>query len=428
MRICMFTNTYLPHVGGVARSVSILTRDLQKLGHRVLVIAPEFQDNNHRDADDHVIRLPAIQNFNGSDFSVSVPMPFILKEAVSEFQPDIIHSHHPFLLGDSALRAARNYQLPMVFTHHTLYEQYTHYVPFDSDVMKRFVIKLTTQYANMCNRIIAPSQSIAELIISRGVRRPIEPIPTGVDTAFFKEGNGQGFRETLGIPRDAFVIGHLGRLAPEKNLSYLAQAVAGCLTQHPQAFFLVVGDGPSKKEMQQIFDTENVGSRAIFAGKKAGNDLRNAYKAMDLFVFSSKSETQGMVLAEAMASGLPVVALDASGAREVVKDGKNGRLLPGDANIETFTTAVSDIMTEPQTMNTYADNASRTAEDFARDICAERVVNLYKSAMAHYHTDEDKEPIDIISWERFLGRINTEWDLISQKTRAIVDAVVPDKP
>lgn len=427
MRICMFTNTYLPHVGGVARSVSILARDLEKMGHRLLIIAPEFAEPGSRESDEQVVRLPAIQNFNGSDFSVSVPIPFMLREAVNEFQPDIVHSHHPFLLGDSALRTARSFQMPIVFTHHTLYEQYTHYVPFDSEVMKRFVVQLSTKYANMCDRIIAPSQSIADLIISRGVKRPVTEIPTGVDIEFFKKGDGRSFRQSAGIPADAFVIGHVGRLAPEKNLSYLARAASRCLTANKNARFLVVGDGRSRKTMQDIFETDKVQSRVIFTGNKAGEELRDAYRAMNLFVFSSKSETQGMVLAEAMAAGLPVVALDASGVREVLKDGKNGRLLPGNASVQDFAATTESIMQDAATLQAYAQNAQKTAEHFSRTICAQKMVDLYKNAMRHYATDMDKEPIDIISWEHFLGRLNTEWDLLAQKTRAIVDAVVPDK-
>ena len=111
MKICMFTNTYLPHVGGVARSVSFFTEDLRRLGHDVLVVAPEYDDEGGRFEDDEdVLRLPAIQNFNGSDFSVRLPVPFLIDEKVREFEPDIIHSHHPYLLGDAALRMARKYR------------------------------------------------------------------------------------------------------------------------------------------------------------------------------------------------------------------------------------------------------------------------------------------------------------------------------
>ncbi|MCF8096179.1 MAG: glycosyltransferase, partial [Desulfobacteraceae bacterium] len=180
MNICMFTNTYLPHVGGVARSVSMFEEDLKKLGHRVLIVAPTYPDKSEgKPESSQVLRVPAIQNFNGSDFSFRIPIPFIIDEKIDEFAPDIIHTHHPFLLGDAAVRAAYRRQLPLVFTHHTLYDQYTHYVSSQSPKMKKFVIKMTTAYANMCTHVVAPSKSIADLIAQRGVTTPVTTIPTG---------------------------------------------------------------------------------------------------------------------------------------------------------------------------------------------------------------------------------------------------------
>ena len=227
MNIMMMTNTFTPHVGGVARSVETFTAAYRRQGHRVLVVAPEFEKMAEDEI--NVVRIPAIQHFNGSDFSVVLPIHGLLASAVEDFRPDIIHSHHPFLLGGTALRMARRYDLPLIFTHHTMYEQYTHYVPGDSQAMKQFVIQLSTSYANLCDLVFAPSQSVAEVLRGRGVRTPIEVVATGVDINAFTQGSGPGFRAAMALPADAFVIGHLGRLAPEKNLEFLATAVAAYL-------------------------------------------------------------------------------------------------------------------------------------------------------------------------------------------------------
>jgi glycosyltransferase involved in cell wall biosynthesis len=164
----MFTNTYLPHVGGVARSVSTFEEAFCRRGHEVRVVAPQFE--GAEDTSGRVLRTPAIQNFNGSDFSFRIPMPGLLADFVDAFRPDILHSHHPFLLGDSALRLAWSRKLPLVFTHHTMYEQYTHYVPIDSEAIKRFAIQMATEYCNLCTHVVAPSQSVARLLGERGVR------------------------------------------------------------------------------------------------------------------------------------------------------------------------------------------------------------------------------------------------------------------
>lgn len=250
MKIAMFTNTYLPHVGGVARSVNTYEMVFRRRGHDVRIIAPEFED---AEPSPYVLRTPAIQKFNGSEFSVRLPQPGQIAEFLDEFQPDVLHSHHPFLLGDAALRAAWTRRLPLAFTHHTLYEQYTRYVPLDSDAMKRVAIQMATEYCNLCDCVIAPSESVAKLLSERGVTTPIESIPTGIDLDAFGAGDGAAFRRRFGVEKKAFVLGHVGRLAGEKNLAFLARAVARFLASRPTAKFVVVGAGSLRERSHRSF-------------------------------------------------------------------------------------------------------------------------------------------------------------------------------
>ncbi len=421
MKICMFTNTYLPHVGGVARSVSSFTEDLRKLGHQVLVIAPVFKGSGRGGMDKGgVLRVPALQNFNGSDFSVRLPLPYLIDDRVKAFQPDIIHSHHPFLLGDAALRTARAYRLPLVFTHHTLYEQYTHYVPFDSPTMKRFVINLVTEYANLCDAVIAPSRSVADLLGKRGVIRPIYEVPTGIDTEFFAAGDGSRFRKRLGIAEDMLVVGHLGRLAREKNLPYLAEAVSIFLKNHPNACFLVTGKGDAEADIRRIFTAAGQENRLFKVDILTGTDLADCYGAMDLFVFASKSETQGLVLAEAMAAATPVVALNASGVREVVVDGKNGFLLRDDASVASLAEAIAGFAAmDKEGQRTMARAALARAADFSRERCVRRLVDLYDRCRAEHPraaAGEERGGLEAV-----LNRLETEWDLLAEKLEAVAE-------
>jgi glycosyltransferase involved in cell wall biosynthesis len=430
MNICMFTNTYLPHVGGVANSVSRFTKDLCLMGHDVLVIAPTYpriealpQDENN------VLRVPAIQNFNGSDFSVRIPLPFIIDEKIDEFVPDVIHSHHPYLLGDAAIRAARRRNLPIVFTHHTLYERYTHYVSEDSEVMERFAANLSTEYANLCSHVIAPSESIARLIQRRGVATPVTVVPTGVDIEFFGSGRRNEGRRAHAIPDNAEVVGHVGRLAPEKNIPFLAEAVARYIKNAPNTYFMVVGDGPSKKIISRIFEAAETTKRLILAGKKSGQDLADAYAAMDIFVFASKTETQGMVLTEAMAAGTPVIAIDAAGAREVVDDGKNGRLLPEDASIHSFADAIENFFRHHDTTKQWKKEALDTAKRFDRELCAESLLNIYQALIKKGHVPEaDRLEQQLAPWNNLLNAIKAEWDLMAQKAKAVVVTVKEEDP
>ncbi len=198
MNILMFTNTFTPHVGGVARSVQGFTRAFRRRGHRVVVVAPQFEGMPATEAD--VVRLPAIRHFSGSDFSVPVPLPGRVSRALRELGPQVIHSHHPFLLGETALRVAAFRGLPVVFTHHTLYERYTHYLSGESPRLQRFAAELATGYGNLCDAVIAPSRSVADLLAERGVRVPVEVIPTGVDLGVFSPGEGGALRRRLGMP------------------------------------------------------------------------------------------------------------------------------------------------------------------------------------------------------------------------------------
>jgi glycosyltransferase involved in cell wall biosynthesis len=422
MNICMMTNTYLPHVGGVARSVSTFAEEYRRRRHRVLVVAPEFEGKRLPPrAAALVERVPAIQKFNGSDFSVKLPIVGGLTPRLDAFAADIIHAHHPFLLGDTALRIAATKNAPVIFTHHTRYEDYTHYVPFDSPTLKEVAINLSTHFANLCDAVIAPSESIARLIRRRGVEVPIPVVPTGIDVAAFAAGDGSRFRKKFKLPQDAFVVGHVGRLAPEKNLEYLAEAVAIFLKRVPTARFLVVGGGPSEETLKEVFARHHVGDRLIMAGKQTGRALADAYKAMDVFAFASFSETQGMVLTEAMAAGRPVVALNASGVREVMRDRKNGFMLEKSASPRRFADQLSKLEREPSRLQEYGAEASRTAELFSRERCADLALEFYGEVRRM--TRRDRLMIERSPWGTLLERINVEWNLLAEKAQAVVDAM-----
>ncbi len=419
MKIAMFTNTYLPHVGGVARSVKTLEDECRKLGHEVKIVAPEFAN---AEESPHVLRVPAIQNFNGSDFAVRLPAPAKIRDFMDAFQPDVIHSHHPFLLGDTALRQAWRMEIPVVFTHHTLYERYTHYVPLDSPTLKQMAIQLVTEYCNLCSEVIAPSRSIRDLLVERGVRAPIVSIPTGVDTEFFASGDRLRFRRSAGIPEEAFVVGHVGRLAPEKNLRFLAEAVGLHLKADPEAAFLIVGEGEEGVGMLDVLAGQGVESRVHRAGQLTAGALADAYAAMDVFAFSSQSETQGMVLAEAMAAGKPVVALDGPGVREIVVDGANGFLLAAGATPVEFAGALAVLARDPAGRRRCAAAAKSSAADFDHRQCAREVTETYARLIREkpVRSEEERMP-----WDPFLSSLEIEWDLFAAKMSAAASAILP---
>ncbi len=418
MKICMLTNTYLPHVGGVARSVSTFADEYRKLNHQVLVVAPDFEGPplpKHHAA--IVERVPAIQKFNGSDFSVSLPLAGGLSDRLDGFQADIVHAHHPFLLGDTALRIGAKKNVPVIFTHHTRYEDYTHYVPFDSPALKEMAINLSTEFANLCDGVIAPSESIAQLIRKRGVKTTIAVVPTGIDIRALSSGAGERARRKLGLPASAFVVGHVGRLAPEKNLAYLTKAVALFLKAHPDARFLVVGGGPAEATMKKLCSKAGVESQLVLAGKQTGQALHDAYAAMDVFAFASRSETQGLVLAEAMAAGLPAVALNAPGVREVVRTDENGYLLPARATTKEFADKLASLADDAELRQRLIRGARATARLFSRERSAKAALAFYEQIRRA--TRRRRLITGISGWRAFVQRVGLEWDLLAEKVSAL---------
>jgi len=426
MNILLMTNTYKPLVGGLEKSVSSFAKEYREAGHRVIIVAPEFPD---MEAEEDVIRIPAMKNFNGTDFSVQLPIQSTLTDAWGDFIPHIVHSQHPFLIGDTALRVASKYNVPLVFTHHSLYEENVHYMPGNEEALKRFMIELSTGYANLADHVFAPSESVRQMMKERGVTTSIDVVPTGIYTEQFARGAGKAFRKKLNIPAKAFVVGHVGRLAPEKNLEFVTRAVAQFLKKEPEAFFLIGGTGPSEETIKEIMVKEGLADRLHFAGMLKGKDLVNAYHALDVFVFASQSETQGLVVTEAMAAGIPVIAVDAPGVREVVKDFINGRLLV-DESLEDFVSALRWLKKQPVLRTQKIKKACKeTAQHFLMKDCAQRALKIYVSLTINNgfsrRINEDS------FWPNAVRSIQTQWGLaknLSLATGAYMSVAPPTVP
>jgi glycosyltransferase involved in cell wall biosynthesis len=269
--------------------------------------------------------------------------------------------------------------------------------------------------------VIAPSESIAALLRERGVRTPVEVLPTGVDTGSFGGGDGAAMRRRAGIPAEARVIGHLGRLAPEKNLRYLARAAAAAVDRDPETWFVVVGGGPSQARIRRTFKRKQLARRLRFLGKRTGDALVDAYHAMDVFAFASKTETQGMVLVEALSAGVPVVALDAPGAREVVQDGENGRLVEAEAAPGEFAQALLEALgREREEGEAFRRRARASAEPYDTARCVEKLDALYETVCAEEHETID---LDLTDRSSLLRSLEREWNLWANRFDAFGDAM-----
>jgi glycosyltransferase involved in cell wall biosynthesis len=416
MNIMMMSNVYTPFVGGVVRSVETLTSELRNRGHRVIIVTPDFENTPSVETD--VIRVPAVHHFNGSDFSIQIPLPGLLHTTLKDFTPDIIHSHHPFMLGDTALRIASEFDIPIVFTHHTFYEMYTHYVNSDSGLLQTFIKTLATEYANLCNLVVAPSNSVARILKSRGVISPIKTLPTGIDTDAFCKGDRMSFRKKYSIPVNAIVAGFVSRIAKEKNIIFLSAALKEIMVEYINVYFLVVGDGPSLQSLKEYFNLNNLSERLIFPGVLHSQDLVDAYHAMDLFVFASKTETQGLVLLEALASGIPVIAVRGPAIDDSIIDFVNGRIVAEKST--AFKNAFEWFVKLPQKKKQHLREAALSSvHDFSKENYCSNIINEYEYLV----TNKPQHDKAISSWQKIKGAAVAELELLKIFTIATGTAI-----
>src|SRR4030042_1879903 len=419
MNILMMTNTYFPLVGGLEQSVHSFSEAFRSLGHEVLIVTPAFGGAPLWEPG--VIRIPAFQKFGGTVFSVNFPISGLLKRYMKEFVPDMVHSHGPFFMGDFALRLSRQHAIPLVFTYHCMFEQYVHCWPGQNEGVKRFMVKLAAGYANLVDQVITPSESVKDILLKRGVKTPMEVIPTGVDAQRFSKGNRIAFREQNQIPPDALVVGHAGRLAPEKNLEFLTNCLVELLKKDPRVHALIGGLGPSQNLIKDAFRAAGLEKRLHLTGVLRYQDLVDAYFAMDVFAFASLSETQGIVLIEAMAAGVPVVALDAPGAREVVKDYHNGRLIK-EMDQQSFVDALIWVLSRaPEELQTIKQIVRMTVQKYPIKSAAQHMLEIYDKIRSRRSISLGKKNSSryLILW-----RMKAEWDICSNYIKSVVTSVL----
>lgn len=419
-RVAMFTNTYAPMVGGIERAVANVHQDLNASGHLCRVITPVFKNAEH--SADGVLRMPALTGIGEKEFSIPLPATGRLQHWMEAIEPDIVHAHQPFLLGDTAWRVARLRHIPLVFTHHTFYERYAHYLRMDPDRAFRLVTDMTTRYANRSDLVIAPTESVRSALLERGVNSPIEVAPSGIDWALFAGGSRTAGRQLLGLSAEEEVIGHVGRLAQEKNMSYLIEAVLHALERRPDAKFVLVGEGDRLDWARRRFEEASMTSRLVVPGVVLGANLADVYAALDTFVFASLTDTQGLVLAEAMAAAVPIVALDAPGARDCVVDQITGYLLPASASEQDFGERIASLLGMKGQRETFGAQAQEQSRKFSRTSCLKRLLCVYERAFAEYRTEP---PAPEARWEQLAERFDVEWTPFWEKVTTAFRAFGP---
>ena len=321
MKIAMMTNSYKPYIGGVPISIERLSEGLRANGHEVVVFAPSYKK---QEAEENVVRYHSLIKGIVNGFSVPNSLDPRIERQFKAGNFDIIHVHHPMLIGQTARYLSRKYDIPLCFTYHTRYEQYLHYIkaPFLENAIPSYV----NHYAGGCDLVFAPTQSAGTYLEKIGNHTRLAILPTGVNRECFEtdEEKAASLRKTL-LGKKQFLFCTAARLAKEKNLDFLFRCLAIRKEMRGSDFRLaVVGEGPCQKPLLRLAEALGLKEEILFVGKVPNNQMKNYYKAADLFLFSSLSETQGIVLLEAMAASTPVLAVKAPGVRDIVVNGQNG--------------------------------------------------------------------------------------------------------
>ena len=382
MKIAIFTNNYLPNPYGVSGSVESFRKSFESLGHKVYIFAPKWKD--FQDSNPNVFRYPSIEtNIKKIRFPLAIPYSRRIGKMLDNLDLDIIHSQHPNLLGSTAKRWAKKKNIPLVFTWHTLYDRYVHFVPFlPRKLAANWAIRNAKNYANQCDAVIVPTPSVIEIIRKWGVvNKNVMSIPTGVEEKLFASPNRESVRSEYNIKDNEILLLVMARLTVEKNVDFLVEAIIETLRRNALAKFMVCGDGDLKDELiKKVFET-GLKERVFFVGIVPEAEKKNYYAAGDIFVYASKSETQGMVLTEAMYSGLPIVAVQATGVQDIIESDKTGFLVPEDRG--KFIQAVQKLIDGKDLRRGFGEKAKKIArEKYTSSVCAKKMLEVYEKIRA----------------------------------------------
>ncbi|MGM0416354.1 MAG: glycosyltransferase [Thermodesulfobacteriota bacterium] len=383
LNVAMFTNNYLPFIGGVPISIQRLSSALRNSGDHVIIVAPRYDTQSDDETD--ILRLSTLfKAGRKNEFRIANIFSLRIWNRLKRHKPDIIHIHHPFWLGSLGLFMARRLDIPAVYTYHTRLEEYAHFVPLPGALFRNLISHaLIKRFANRCDCVIVPTYSTEEYLRIIGVKRPIEIQPTGIEYHRFQkydEGKLSHLRSQFHMGDEQILVS-VSRLSNEKNIDFMLDAIATIPTKTSVAFRLfIIGDGHEHQRLQQRLETMGLSEVVTLVGAVPPREIVYWYQVADMFVFTSRSETQGMVILEAMSAGLPVVAVRSSGIDDVVKDGVNGYKTP--QRVEYWSDRVVELLEQDEKRTDLGENAREFAREYSVEHFAANVRQIYAQTLA----------------------------------------------
>jgi len=388
-KIGVFSECYKPVLNGVVVSIDTFKRDLESLGFKYYIFAT---DNAKKEAEKNVYRIPAMLNFEikGGRYPIAWPQnvgPWAQK--AKELKLDLIHSQHLFNVGSLGLKVAQRNKIPAILTYHTLLAEYGHYFPFLGGLYRKFIERESRLYCNKYNAIVTPSTPMKEILIQYGVETPIEVIPTGINLKDLQNAYPASvIRAKWDIPEHQKILLYVSRIAKEKNVEFLLESMKQLVfnrrKKHPRAdvHLLMVGGGPELNNFRDYVEEEGLSPYVTFTDMLKKEIANRYYGAADLFVFPSITETQGIVVSEAMAAGLPAVAINKMGPKDIIKDGEDGFLTH--LNRKEFVARIESLLDNEQKRRAFSATAKENAKEFSNSVCAVKMEKLYENTIRQF--------------------------------------------
>lgn len=382
MKIGIFTECYKPVMNGVAVSIESFKTALEEKGHEVFVFAPEHPEAKQ---EKNIFRFPSFSDPKKRLYPIFLPSINLLKNRLPEDvikNLDLIHSQHMFTAGRLARYVARTYDKPLVYTYHTLIADYTHYAGIFSAVVKIYLKNMSKRFCNSCDQIITPSNPMKKILVKYGVKKPIDVVMTGIEPKAYKrvsEPDEKQIRQKYGIDQNAKICLYLSRIAKEKNLDFLFKAFKKIKQEYSNVHLLMVGGGPEEEWAKSRVQDLGLGTWVTFTGMLPKAEANKMFGFGYVFTFPSFTETQGIVVGEAMASGTPPVAVGKMGPTDLIHDGKDGFLTK--LSISDFTNKVVKLLKDQKLHDMFVMEGLSRVEEFSNETSVRRLISLYEKVI-----------------------------------------------
>lgn len=377
LRVLMLTDVYFPRINGVSTSIETFRSDLGREDIHVETLAPEYPTANEQSS---IRRVPSRRLPFDPEDRLMRWRPLLAAARAVASQTDLIHIQTPFMAHYAGVKVARQHRLPIVTTYHTHFEEYIqHYLPLlPRPWLKALARKVARHQCDQLDAVVVPSPAMRDTLIEYGVKAPLHVLPTGIPVDQFASGDGRRFRARHAIPQEQPLALYVGRVAHEKNIDFLLRAMTQALWRRPDLLLVIAGEGPALSSLQRLVSELRLDHHVRFVGYlDRQQELPDCYSAADLFVFASRTETQGLVLLEAMATRLPVFAISHMGTSSIVEPRRGA--VPAPDTPEAFGKELAELISDRQRLNGLAAEAFEFSREWSGPERARQLADLYRS-------------------------------------------------